>query len=60
MITLFSIILQGGASALSDAQHAFDEPHEGSGGSFGIIGFIILIILFLVGLFFWRNITKDK
>ena len=54
------LIAQGGASAHSDAIHAFDEPHRGNGGSFGIGGFVIMILIFLVALFLWGKSMGSK
>ncbi len=62
LLLLFSSALyaQSGASTHSDAIHAFDESHSGSGG-FGVLGFIVMLILFIVGIVIWGyNMKNDK
>lgn len=57
----FSIFCQGGASAEFDARHAFDDDSvSGQGSGFGIIGFIVMAVLFLVVLTFFSSGKKNE
>lgn len=56
----FFVYCQGGASAEFDAKHAFDEEINGGGRGFGFFGYIIMLIIFLVGLTLWARGDEKK
>jgi hypothetical protein len=52
-------IIQGGSSTQWDAQHAFDEGTNSS-SSYGILRFIVLLVLFVFALFVWGSFMGKK
>ncbi|WP_299096989.1 hypothetical protein [uncultured Winogradskyella sp.] len=60
MLYAVNINAQTGASAHSDAIHAFDDSHKGGGG-LGFGALIVMIIIFIVALYIWGNsMNKGK
>jgi len=59
MLYAINIKAQTGASAHSDAIHAFDDSHKGGGG-LGFGALIIIIVIFIVALYVWGSLMSKR